>query len=71
MSVSKSVISLLKKIAEGGNALRSHAESRGRNTTLLKDHYVALVTKRNRNFTPGRIAANLATMFQQEPSHGD
>ncbi|GFV48491.1 hypothetical protein TNCV_2395561 [Trichonephila clavipes] len=61
MGVSKSVILRLKKATEGGNALRKHAGSRGRNITPLEDRYVALVAKRNRNFTPIQIAANLAT----------
>lgn len=61
MGVSKSVISRLKKAAEGGNALRKHAGGRGRNTTPSEDRYVALVAKRHRNFTPRQIAANLAT----------
>ncbi|GFW68329.1 hypothetical protein TNCV_2263191 [Trichonephila clavipes] len=57
----RSVISRFKKVAEGGNALRSHAEGQSRYTTPLEDRYVALGAKWNRNFTPGRIAANLAT----------
>ncbi|GFU58128.1 hypothetical protein TNCV_696421 [Trichonephila clavipes] len=61
MGVSKSIFSLLKKATEGGNALRKHGGGRGRSTTHLENHYVALVAKRNRNFTPGRMAANLAT----------
>ncbi|GFX97661.1 hypothetical protein TNCV_3065491 [Trichonephila clavipes] len=61
MGVSKSVISQLKKVAEGENALRNHTDCQGRYTTPLKDLYVALVAKRNRNFTPDRTAANLAT----------
>ncbi|KAF8773360.1 hypothetical protein HNY73_016031 [Argiope bruennichi] len=59
MGVSKIVILRLKKAAESGNALKKHAGGRGRNTTLLEDRYVALVAERNRNLTPGQIAANL------------
>ncbi|GFU07991.1 hypothetical protein TNCV_1527411 [Trichonephila clavipes] len=61
MGVSKSVISRLKKATGGRNALSKNAEGRGRNTTPLKDCYVALLAKRNRNSTPSQIAANLAT----------
>ncbi|GFU99927.1 hypothetical protein TNCV_1257761 [Trichonephila clavipes] len=61
MGVSKSVIWLLEKATEGANALQKHAEGRGRNTTPLEDHYVALVTKKNRSFSPSQIAANLVT----------
>ncbi|KAF8785899.1 hypothetical protein HNY73_011391 [Argiope bruennichi] len=61
MGVSKSVASRIKKAAEGRNALQKHAGGRGGNTTLLEDRYVALMSKRNRNLTPGQIAANLAT----------
>ncbi|GFX22447.1 hypothetical protein TNCV_3600791 [Trichonephila clavipes] len=61
MGVSKGVISRLKKAVEGGNAFQKPAKGRGRNTTPLEDRYVAHVAKRNRNFTPGQIAANLAT----------
>ncbi|GFV40027.1 hypothetical protein TNCV_4412581 [Trichonephila clavipes] len=63
IDVSKSVISRLKKAgnAEGENALRKHAWCRCRNTTTLDDDYIAVVTKRNRNFTPSQIAANLST----------
>ncbi|GFW57666.1 hypothetical protein TNCV_2925851 [Trichonephila clavipes] len=43
----------VKKFPVGGNALRKHA---------FKDRYVALVTKGNRNFISGQIAANLATI---------
>ncbi|GFW58672.1 hypothetical protein TNCV_378551 [Trichonephila clavipes] len=75
MGVSKSVIWRFKKVVEGGNALRNHAEGQGRNTIPVEDYYVVLVVKRNRNFTPGRIAAYQATassqLCQQEPSHGD
>ncbi|KAF8771589.1 hypothetical protein HNY73_018989 [Argiope bruennichi] len=49
MGVSKSVISGLKKAAEGGNALQKHAGGRGRNTTSLEDRYVTLVAKRKFN----------------------
>ncbi|KAF8782316.1 hypothetical protein HNY73_012615 [Argiope bruennichi] len=35
IGVSKSVISRLKKTAEGGNALQKHAGGRDRNTTPL------------------------------------
>ncbi|GFT89472.1 hypothetical protein TNCV_4387411 [Trichonephila clavipes] len=73
MDESKSVISQLKKVAEDGNALRNHAKGQGRNTTpleqrskslataALEDRNVVLVAKRNRNFTPDWIAANLGT----------
>ncbi|KAF8781378.1 Neutral ceramidase like protein [Argiope bruennichi] len=61
IGVPKSVISRLKKDAEGGNALKKHAGGRGRNTTTLEDSYVSLMAKRNRNLTPGQTAANLAT----------
>ncbi|KAF8792415.1 Dihydropyrimidine dehydrogenase [NADP(+)] like protein [Argiope bruennichi] len=61
MGVSKSIISRLKKASEDGNALQNHAGGRGRNTTPLGDRYIALVAKKNRNLTPGQIAANLAT----------
>ncbi|GFW48576.1 hypothetical protein TNCV_4241571 [Trichonephila clavipes] len=47
MCVSKSVISLLKKAVESGNALRKHAGGRCRNITSLENRYVALVAKRN------------------------
>ncbi|GFW44248.1 hypothetical protein TNCV_1746771 [Trichonephila clavipes] len=57
---SKSAISRLKKIA-GGNTLRNHVEGQGRNPISLEDRYVALVAKRKRNSTLGRIAASLAT----------
>ncbi|GFW27055.1 hypothetical protein TNCV_92811 [Trichonephila clavipes] len=53
MGISKSVVSLLKKAAEGGNTFEKHAGGRGRNNTPLEDRYVALAAKRNRNFTPG------------------
>ncbi|KAF8794533.1 hypothetical protein HNY73_002507 [Argiope bruennichi] len=53
MDVLRSVISRLKKAAEGRNALPNHAGGRGRNTTTLEDRYVALVAKMNRNLTPG------------------
>ncbi|GFV26578.1 hypothetical protein TNCV_2102431 [Trichonephila clavipes] len=56
MVVSKSVISRLKKAAEGGKTLRKHAEGRGRNIIPLEDRYVAPVVKKNRNFTPVQIA---------------
>ncbi|GFU85014.1 hypothetical protein TNCV_1552781 [Trichonephila clavipes] len=46
-------ISRLKKAAESRKALQKHSGCRGRNTTPLEDHYTALVTKRNRNVTPG------------------
>ncbi|GFX09368.1 hypothetical protein TNCV_1887811 [Trichonephila clavipes] len=62
MSVSKSVISKLKKVAEGGNTLQKHAGRCSRNNTPLEEHYVSLVTKRDRNFTPGQVAANLITV---------
>lgn len=61
MGVAKSVISRLKKAAEGGNAMRKHAGGRGRNTTPQEDRYVSLVAKRNRHLTPSQIAADLAT----------
>ncbi|GFS60777.1 hypothetical protein TNCV_2001751 [Trichonephila clavipes] len=61
MCVSKSVISLLKKAADDGNALRKYARGYGRSVKPLEDRFVALVAKSNRNFTPGLIAANLAT----------
>ncbi|GFV29507.1 hypothetical protein TNCV_2728881 [Trichonephila clavipes] len=55
------VISRLKKASEGGKALQKPAGGCGRNAKPLEDRYVALVAKRNINFTPGQIAANLAT----------
>ncbi|GFY14160.1 uncharacterized protein TNCV_3613491 [Trichonephila clavipes] len=42
----------------GWKCLAKACWGRGRNTTPSEDHYVA---KRYRNFTPGQIAANLAT----------
>ncbi|KAF8785640.1 hypothetical protein HNY73_011155 [Argiope bruennichi] len=69
MAVSKSIISRLKKAVEGGNALQKHAGDRGRNTTPLEDRYIALVAKRNRNLTPGQIAANLATVTERVQAH--
>ncbi|GFV80130.1 hypothetical protein TNCV_1476931 [Trichonephila clavipes] len=48
-------------IKEGGNALQKQPRGHGRNTTPLEGHNVALVAKRNRNFTPGQIAAYVAT----------
>ncbi|KAF8790444.1 hypothetical protein HNY73_005463 [Argiope bruennichi] len=68
MGVSKSVISRIKKAAEGGNALQKHAGGRCRNTTPLGDRYVALMAKRNGNLTPGQIAANIATATDSLPS---
>ncbi|KAF8785987.1 hypothetical protein HNY73_011467 [Argiope bruennichi] len=44
MGLSKSVISRLKKAAEGGNALKKHAVGRGGNTTPLEDRYVSLMS---------------------------
>ncbi|GFT13623.1 hypothetical protein TNCV_3830961 [Trichonephila clavipes] len=61
MGVSKSVFSLLKKVAESRNALRKHDGNRCRNITPLADHYVAFVAKRKRNFIPVQIAENIAT----------
>ncbi|KAF8774080.1 N-acetyltransferase 9-like protein like [Argiope bruennichi] len=40
MDVSNSVISRLKKTAEGGNALQKYVGGCGRNTTPLEDRYV-------------------------------
>ncbi|GFU57625.1 HTH_Tnp_Tc3_2 domain-containing protein [Trichonephila clavipes] len=63
IGVSKSVISLLKKATEGGNALRKYVcvGGRGRNITPLEDRYVSPRGKKNRYFTPCQKAANLAT----------
>lgn len=58
MGVSKSVISRLKKAAEGGNALRKHAGGRGKSTTSQEDRYISLIAKRNRHLTPGQIASD-------------
>ncbi|KAF8771934.1 hypothetical protein HNY73_019297 [Argiope bruennichi] len=67
-SVSKSVISRIKKADEGGNALQKHAGDRGRSTTPLGDSYVALMAKRNRNLTPGQILQTLQPLpeFQMD-----
>ncbi|GFV32138.1 hypothetical protein TNCV_1674271 [Trichonephila clavipes] len=61
MGSAKSVISRLKKTTEGGNVLKKHAGGCIRNTTHLEDRYVVLGAKRNRNFLPSQIAANIAT----------
>ncbi|GFX28805.1 hypothetical protein TNCV_4250441 [Trichonephila clavipes] len=61
MSVSKSIISRLKKVTDGENALRNDAKGQGRNAIPLEDRYVAFIAERKRNFTPSRIAASLAT----------
>ncbi|GFV70369.1 hypothetical protein TNCV_4797881 [Trichonephila clavipes] len=53
--VSNSIISVLKKATDGGNASQKHAGGHSRNTTPLEDRYVALVAKRNRNLTSGYI----------------
>ncbi|GFW23215.1 hypothetical protein TNCV_3803151 [Trichonephila clavipes] len=61
---------IIMKTAKGGNVLRKHAGSRGRNTTPLEDRYVALVAKRNSNFTPGWKAGKLQILqFLQWPSY--
>ncbi|GFT85195.1 hypothetical protein TNCV_496521 [Trichonephila clavipes] len=50
MDASKSVISCLKKTAEGGNALQKHYEDHGRSTTPLEDHYVSPRGKKKQKF---------------------
>ncbi|GFT30251.1 hypothetical protein TNCV_3467061 [Trichonephila clavipes] len=45
MSVSNSVISRLKSVAEGGNALQKQARGRGMNTTPLKGRYATFEVK--------------------------
>ena len=49
---SKSVISQLKKIAEGENAIKKHAIHHGKIITAQEDGYISLVGKRVRNATP-------------------
>ncbi|GFX41610.1 hypothetical protein TNCV_3110061 [Trichonephila clavipes] len=44
------------------SCFQNHAEGQGRKIVTLEDRHVALVAKRNRNFSPGRIASNLATV---------
>ncbi|GFU94688.1 uncharacterized protein TNCV_901391 [Trichonephila clavipes] len=61
MSVSNSVISRLKSVAEGGNALQKQARGRGMNTTPLKGRYATFEAKRSKSFTLGQIVANLTT----------
>ncbi|KAF8791716.1 hypothetical protein HNY73_003408 [Argiope bruennichi] len=57
VAAAKGVISRLKKWKCFVKACRG----RGMNITSLEDRYIALVAKKYRNLTPGRIAANLAT----------
>ncbi|GFV11087.1 hypothetical protein TNCV_2718311 [Trichonephila clavipes] len=75
MGVSKSVISLLNKASEGGNALQKHAWNRGRNTISLENRYVLLVAKVTEIALLARQLQNLqplsVNLFQQEPSYDD
>ncbi|GFX55266.1 hypothetical protein TNCV_3968201 [Trichonephila clavipes] len=61
LTIAKQQVIYAKKGAEAGNVLRKHAGGRGRNSTPLENRYVAIVAKRNRNFTPSEIVANFAT----------
>ena len=60
MGALKSVISGLKKHAEGANAMQRHASGRKMITTPEKYRYVSLLAEWNRNATPSLIAADLA-----------
>ena len=60
IGVSKSVISLVKKNADGGNAMQKHADGCRRIITSPENQCVSLVAKRNRNATPRQIAADIA-----------